>query len=72
MEFHTPSEASQDDISRRRLLRKAAYTAPAVFAIAAAPRTALGSSGPRGRDHNGRGPGKPKKERGPYRKNKKK
>jgi predicted nicotinamide N-methyase len=32
--------------SRRRVLRKAAYTAPAVVAIAAAPKVALGHSGP--------------------------
>lgn len=32
--------------TRRRLVRKAAYTAPVVFAIAAAPQAALGKSGP--------------------------
>jgi hypothetical protein len=37
---------SQNELSRRSLIRKAAYTAPTVFVIAAAPRTALGASGP--------------------------
>ena len=31
--------------SRRSVIRKAAYVAPVVFAIAAAPNVALGSSG---------------------------
>jgi hypothetical protein len=31
--------------TRRRLIRKAAYSAPVVFAIAAAPQVALGKSG---------------------------
>ena len=31
--------------TRRRLIRKAAYTAPVVFVIAAAPQVALGKSG---------------------------
>jgi len=33
--------------SRRSVIRKAAYVAPVVFAIAAAPNVALGSSGPK-------------------------
>jgi hypothetical protein len=37
---------SHDALSRRNLIRKAAYTAPAVFVIASAPRIALGASGP--------------------------
>lgn len=68
MEVHSHADASMEDMTRRRLLKKAAYTAPAVFAIAAAPRTALGYSGPRGRNNHGRGHGKPNKNRGPYRK----
>ena len=32
--------------SRRSVIRKAAYSAPVVFAIAAAPKVALGASGP--------------------------
>jgi hypothetical protein len=44
--------------SRRNVLRKAAYTAPVVIAIAAAPKVALGHSGP------GRGRGGKKKGRG--------
>ncbi len=60
MEVHPHAEVNQEDISRRGLLKKAAYTAPAVFAIAAAPRTALGHSGPRGRKDNR----KPKKDKG--------
>ena len=44
METHT--EANPLSHSRRRLIQKAAYTAPAIFALAAAPNVALGGSGP--------------------------
>jgi hypothetical protein len=43
--IHT-TQMSHDELSRRDLIRKAAYTAPAVFVVAAAPRIALGASGP--------------------------
>ena len=37
----------QEGMTRRTVIRKAAYAAPVVFAIAAAPDVALGSSGPK-------------------------
>ncbi len=42
----TPPTAERDH-SRRSVIRKAAYSTPVVFAIAAAPNVALGSSGPK-------------------------
>lgn len=51
------TQQNERDISRRKLMRKVAYTTPAVFAITAAPRTALGASGPRRRNNNGWGNG---------------
>lgn len=45
MDNVSQAHQNRDEISRRRLLRKAAYTAPAVFAITAAPHVALGKSG---------------------------
>lgn len=45
MELTEMTLPDESGISRRRVLRKAAYTAPVVFAIAAAPEVALGRSG---------------------------
>ena len=63
MEF---SQLDKQEVSRRRFIRKAAYTAPVVFAIAAAPNVALGKSGNKGKAKgygkgkgNGKGKGKP-------------
>lgn len=61
MEMPDQTQEAQQGITRRSVLRKAAYTAPAVIAIAAAPQVALGSSGGHG---GGWGGGKPKKGRG--------
>ena len=44
MTMTTPPSTEQG-YSRRSVIRKAAYVAPVVFAIAAAPNVALGSSG---------------------------
>ncbi len=41
--------------TRRDVIRKAAYTAPVVFAIAAAPNVALGASGNSGKGNNRKG-----------------
>jgi hypothetical protein len=62
-QFLEKSEQVQNEppCSRRRVLRKAAYTAPAVIAIAAAPKVALGHSGPGSCWGHGR---KKKKSRG--------
>jgi len=43
IETTTANQLGQE-MSRRRLVRKAAYTAPVVFAIAAAPQVALGTT----------------------------
>ena len=43
---HAMSDGRDRQSTRRRLVRKAAYMAPVVFAIAAAPQAALGKSGP--------------------------
>jgi hypothetical protein len=43
--------------TRRHVIRKAAYSAPVVFAIAAAPKVALGASGPGRQGNNGFGNG---------------
>lgn len=51
------SQSSHHELTRRRLVRKAAYATPVVFSITAAPHTALGASGPRRRNNNGRGNG---------------
>lgn len=61
MEPVPASEMQSTEVSRRKLIRKAAYTAPAVVVIAAAPNTALGSSGPRRKPIN---PRKPRNGRG--------
>ncbi len=53
------TQLGKTEVSRRSVLRKAAYTAPAVFAIAAAPKVALGKSG------GGKKPWKPSKPRKP-------
>lgn len=53
------TQLDKTEVSRRSVLRKAAYTAPAVFAIAAAPKVALGKSG------GGKKPWKPGKPRKP-------
>ncbi len=45
-------------LTRRTVLRRAAYTAPAVIAIAAAPNAALAGSGPK--KFPGKGKGKAK------------
>jgi len=45
MEETTYTQTDQQGQSRRSLIRKAAYSAPVVFAIAAAPKVALGASG---------------------------
>jgi hypothetical protein len=45
MEPTIKSRLGQQEVSRRRFIRKAAYTAPVVFAVAAAPKSALGKSG---------------------------
>ena len=46
-------EKDQPRYSRRSILRRSAYSAPAIFVIAAAPEVALGASGP----GNGGNPG---------------
>ncbi len=42
----TNPPTAERDHSRRSVIRKAAYSTPVVFAIAAAPNVALGASGP--------------------------
>jgi hypothetical protein len=59
MEAITNTQADIRSHSRRRIIRKAAYSAPVVFAIAAAPKVALGTSGSSasGNGNNGFGNG---------------
>jgi len=47
MTTSTTPPSTEQGHSRRSVIRKAAYVAPVVFAIAAAPNVALGSSGPK-------------------------
>lgn len=59
-------QSNHEELTRRRLIRKAAYTAPVVVVIAAAPHTALGASGPRRKEKSPSGPVKnpgPKKNK---------
>ncbi len=47
MDKHDTAQHGDPGITRRVVLRRAAYTAPAVIAIAAAPNAALAGSGPK-------------------------
>lgn len=57
MEGIDQSEKIRPGHTRRHLFRKVAYSAPAVFIIAAAPNVALGASGKGSKGNNGFGNG---------------